>query len=176
MNSNTQINKTFLLDSNAFITPWDLYYSDDIVPSYWIKLAPFINGGKICTLDRVMDEIKVGNANLYNWLCKSTSLHIHNVIDPKIHSGYSDVLNFISTSPLYTHKALNAWSSHNVADPYIIGACKNYDMIIVTLEAKMGVIDEKNPCSKPKIPNIAEEFNVEWISLFEMMHRLKISI
>lgn len=66
------------------------------------------------------------------------------------------------------NEALNRWSA-NVADPWLIACAKANDYVLVTFEQSAGKLNPKAPGSNPKIPDIAKEFGVETINLYQML-------
>ena len=60
--------ETFLIDANALITPYRLYYAFDIVPSFWEKLASVFKNNRIVLLDKVKDELLKGEDDLTYWI------------------------------------------------------------------------------------------------------------
>ena len=93
--------ETFLIDANALITPYRLYYAFDIAPSFWEKLANEFNNRRIVLLDKVRDELLKGEDDLTNWIKKNEE--IISVCDYKTESviaNYQSVLQYIQTSGL----------------------------------------------------------------------------
>lgn len=74
-------------------------------------------------------------------------------------------------SPLYSDKALRAWSQAGIADPWLIAAAKAYSYTIITLEASAGKIT--TVCNKPKIPNVGGDLGVKCENLFSFMRKME---
>lgn len=66
----------FLLDSNAFMTPFRFFYAFDLVPAYWKELEKHINAGRVVVLDAVKDEIEKGQDDLSDWLSSVDNLKL----------------------------------------------------------------------------------------------------
>ena len=90
--------------------------------------------------------------------------------------GYAEVLQYVQNNPCYSDKALNAWSQDTVADAWLIAVAKARGYTIVTLEGKHSSLSEHRPTSKIKIPDIATDFDVETMHLFEMMRELGLKL
>lgn len=169
--------ETFLIDANALIAPYRLYYAFDIAPSFWEKLANEFNSGRIVLLDKVRDELLKGEDDLTDWIKKNEE--IISVCDYKTESviaNYQSVLQYIQTSGLYKESALAAWAPANIADPWMIAAAKAYGYTIVTLEVPSGGLSTKTPNKNAKIPDVAKALGVKTSSLFEMMRMLEIAL
>ena len=166
----------FIIDSNSLITPYKLYYSFDLAPKFWNDIEQKIVDGSIVILDKVYDELLAGDDELSTWLSSIPDLSKLSHKDQSIVLAYGEVLNYIQTSGLYTQNALIEWSGNRIADPWIIASAKIHAQTVVTFEASSGVISEKSPSSKPKIPDICKHFNVGYTNLFDMMRKLSINI
>ena len=64
--------RIYLLDADSFIAPYRTFYSFNIVPSYWEKVKPFLENGRILVIDSVKKEILKGGDRLSGWF-KSVS-------------------------------------------------------------------------------------------------------
>ena len=162
----------FLIDANSFITPHLTYYPFDFAPSFWSQMEERIADGSIVILDMVKDEILHGNDSLCEWM---TSLNIGTYIDhrmPDILRNYGDVLQYVQKHPCYKQSALQEWSKASVADAWIIATAIACGYTIVTFEKAVGNLSERNPSKNAKIPNVASEFGVNVVSLYDMMRTL----
>jgi hypothetical protein len=63
-----QNNETFIIDSNALITPYKFYYSFEIAPQFWDTIAEHITLKNIVILDKVFDEIASKDDPLSQWI------------------------------------------------------------------------------------------------------------
>lgn len=93
-----------------------------------------------------------------------------------IMSNYGKILRHIQGSDYYTDAALANWSKIEVADPWLIATAMHFDYVIVTLEQPIKTLLQNQPTKNPKIPNVADHFNVKWISLFEFMRETNIKL
>lgn len=164
--------ETFLIDTNALITPYNSYYSFDIVPSFWTKLKSYIVDGTVAILDMVYDEILKGNDPLTNWFQDICAKNFIDHVSPNIIGNYGKVLESIQNNPCYSEAALKTWSEYSVADPWLIAAAMEHSFTIITLEQPNRNLNAKTPTKSVKIPDIAAVFNVKSESLFYMMRKL----
>jgi len=163
--------KVYLMDSDTFIAPYRTYYPFDFAPSFWEFLGNNILNGNIAVLKKVYDEVSKGADELSVWI-KSLGLMTVDHRKPNVISKYQDVLAHIQTSTtLYNTKALTEWSDSNRADAWLVAVAMAHDYKIVTFERPNGSLGT-NITSHPKIPDVATNFGVECISLYEMMRDL----
>lgn len=59
---------TFVLDADVFIQAYRNYYAFDIVPSFWSFLIHHANDKKICSVDKVKEELPRGKDALSRWI------------------------------------------------------------------------------------------------------------
>lgn len=141
-------------------------------------MAEKIEEGSIVILDMVKGEILVSDEkdNLAHWF---DNLNIGNYIDhrqPEILSKYSEILQSIQSNPCYTEKALTAWAQEKVADPWLIATASVHGFTLITIEKRANELNQNYPSGKPKIPNVASDFNVLVEDLFYMMRKLQIKL
>jgi hypothetical protein len=159
----------FLIDANILITPQEQYYPFDLAPNFWTQMAEKIDEGSIIILDVVKDD-------LARWF---DNLRIGRYIDhrqPEILSKYSEVLQSLQKNPYYTKKALLAWAQEKIADPWLIATASVYGYTLTTIEKRANKLSQHYPSGKPKIPNVASDFNVQVEDLFYMMRKLQIKL
>ncbi|MBO7448735.1 MAG: DUF4411 family protein [Clostridiales bacterium] len=165
----------YLLDSNSFITPYKNYYAFDLVPRYWDMFKAVLMRNDVALLDMVYDEIDAGNDALTEWLKQINGINILNHREPTVVSKYGEVIRYLSSSPLYSDKAVRQWAS-SIADPWLIATASVNDYKIITFETPNKNLNSKNPAGKPKIPDVANVFNVQCENLFYFMRKTSIYI
>jgi hypothetical protein len=163
--------KIFLVDTNVFITPFEAYYPFDFAPSFWTFLETNILNGNIKVLSKVYDEVTKGNDDLAQWIARLDFKQIDHR-EPKIQNSYGVVLAHIQTSRnLYTARALAEWSKDKCADGWLVATAMAYRYELITFERPNGSLGI-NVSRRPKIPDVANHFGVQWGNLFEMMRFL----
>jgi hypothetical protein len=166
----------YLIDANSLITPHLSYYPFDFAPGFWTQIEKLIQDGRIAILDLVKDEILKGNDSLKDWM---DGLSIGTRIDhreEKILKQYALVLQYIADNRCYKPSALQEWSKQSVADPWLIAAASVYHQVLVTFETPNNGLNDKFPSKQAKIPDVAENFGVKTITLFQMMRELGIQL
>lgn len=163
----------YLIDANILITPYESYYPFDLAPSFWRQLDPILQHPQVAILDVAKDEVLKGEDHLSNWIKSLSGLNVCSRKDGQVTSKYGEILTYLQNSKVYNEKAVREWSRNEVADGWLIAAASTYNYIIVTFEKHLplGALNEKNPCGKPKIPDVADQFRVHYIDLFEFMRR-----
>lgn len=169
-------NELFLVDTNTFITPYKTFYPFDFAPSFWDFLRDNIESGKITVLQKVFDEVIKGNDSLSEWL-KDLSFTKIDHRTPDVLNAYGEVLHHIQcgVSPsglkLYNEKALREWADNSRADAWLVAAAMAKGYTLVSFEILNSGLGT-NVCSHPKIPDVADQFNVKCSNLYHMMRAL----
>lgn len=165
----------FLLDANTFITPFKNYYPFDFAPGFWRQMESRIKWNSVFILDAVQNEVMKGEDELSGWLGAISDANIVDRRSEPVLMKYAEVLKFLQESSLYSDKALRSWSDVNVADPWLIAAASAFGYTLITFETSAGVISANSPSGKPKIPDIAREFDVKCENLFYFMRKVNIA-
>lgn len=170
-------NEKFLIDANSIITPYNTFYQFDFAPSFWTQLGNNLNKD-IYIIDKVKNEILKPNNKDYlsNFITSINKKNIIRTSQIDIINKYSEIINFIASSPLYTEKALKNWSDEKVADAWLIATALVYNYTIITFENSAGKINPKNPSKNAKIVDVAEAFNVKCEDLYYLMKKLKFKL
>lgn len=154
----------YLLDANSFIQAKNLHYRMGVVPGFWEWLLKVHETVDIRSIDRVYDELTKNNNDpdeLHKWSTAhkaffkdSTSIQIQQI--------YGDIANHVAAHPVYSQAEVQRFLGG--ADPWLIAAARALGGIIVTHEV---IVPETS--RKVKIPNIAREFDVEWMDVFDLL-------
>jgi hypothetical protein len=171
-----QNNDTFIIDSNALITPYKFYYSFEIAPQFWDAIAEHITLKNIVILDKVFDEIASKDDPLSQWIKNIDGLEQISYRNSEIIDSYGKIMNYIGTSGFYSSIALNAWAQGNKADPWIIAAAVTYNYTVITFETFNQGLNINQPSKIVKIPNVCQQFDVACKDLYYMMHKLSIRL
>lgn len=154
----------YLLDANSFIQAKNLHYRMGVVPGFWEWLLKEHETLDIRSIDRVYDEL-TKNSNdpdqLHKWSAAHKAL-FQDSTSIQIQQIYGEIANHVAAHPVYSQAEVQRFLSG--ADPWLIAAAKALGGIIVTHEVIV-----PNTSRKVKIPNIAREFGVEWIDVFDLL-------
>jgi hypothetical protein len=156
----------YLLDANTLIEAKNRHYGMDFCPAYWDFIELEANNTTLASIDMVYDELKEYGDDLSQWVKDRKDL-IYNISseNPDIQKKFAKIADFVSNHPVYSQSEKDRFLSG--ADPWLIAAASVMEYVIVTHE----VIVPPNS-KKVKIPNIAQNFEVTWISPFEMIRKL----
>lgn len=160
----------FLLDANVIITAKDSYYALNQVPEFWDWLLHQGTNGHLKVPREIFEEVSPGRNKddpFYAWRkdkATLTALVLEEDINPTIlqkviHAGYGadltdDELETIGRDPFLVAYAL---SGH--------GRC------VVTTEVSRPGKKRQNR----KLPDVCDQFGVDWIDTFRMTRALKFS-
>ena len=171
--------KIFILDSSSLITPYRTYYSPNIVPTFWKKLEETIKKGIVCTIDKVMEEVKQGDDELKAWFSEVFSpippvpflqrKDTDSLFAFEEWGEYKKVISWAMEAAQYSEDAKYEFSDYNKADAFLVAFCKAHGLILVTEEKYNPEIKKRIP-----IPNACEALGVKYISLFELMEKVGI--
>ena len=168
----TQRKEVFLIDSNALITPYQLYYPFDFAQSFWDHLFENIERKEVILLDLVVEELLKGEDRLSEWVLRIDPSLILDRRDADIIEKYSEVLTHIQASGIYMEKALALWSQAHIADPWLIASASAFGYTVITLEKPNGGLKGPNKVGSAKIPDVCNALHVPCRDLFYMMRVL----
>lgn len=164
----------FLIDTNCVVTPYNDYYRPRYALSnpFWERMRQLVKSGEVGILTLVRDEIVKG-AQEGDWLAEWVQSVADEVIDPKQNSeivdNYGEIMRYVA-NPInaFSRNAQQSWMRDGVADPWLVASAREYDAAIITFEKYVKRIPNQ-PAAGAKIPNIAREYGVSCVSLFDFM-------
>ena len=157
----------FVLDANIFIEAARRYYAFDIAPRFWSGLIKNAEKNKLSSIDKVFDELSKGNDDLSNW-AKSDFKEFFEPTDiEQVLILYKEIFSSAQDNKQYNTAAKNDFAK--AADGWLIAYAKYKEATIVTHE-----VFDKNRKNKIQIPNICEDFNINYINTFELLRELGI--
>lgn len=165
---------SFLIDTNCIVTPYNDYYHPRYALSnpFWERMRRLVESGEVGILLLVRDEIVKGvqeGDRLDEWVQSVAE----EVIDPRQNSAivgnYGEIMRYIA-NPInaFSRNAQQSWMMDGVADPWLVASAREYDAAIITFEKYVKRIPNQ-PAAGAKIPNIAREYGVSCVSLFDFM-------
>jgi len=164
------VSKQYLLDANAFIEPRDRYYSYDICPGYWTALVRLHEANRLFSIDRIQSELipqkKEDWDDIATWLDeKMEKTFFKKTEDQAVFEKFQDMVNWAYAEQQYTDAAKAEFAS--VADGWLIAYAEVNGLVVVTHEEPSQFVKRRIP-----IPNVCEEFDVEYVNTFEMLRAL----
>lgn len=122
----------------------------------------FINDGSLIAPEEVLEELKRGGDDLYEWARNKNGFFVPHDVD--IQNLVSTILAHPEHSKLlYTQTA----TTLAIADPFVIATAKVHSCTVISNETLMLSPSPK----KTKIPNVCADMGVEHISLKEFIQR-----
>ena len=166
----------YIFDTSSLITPFRLYYAEDIAPSFWKKLEVLARNGTVCLIDKVKNEITKLDDELSKkvkqWFPKAVpfsqkasndNLFI-SLFSEEEEKSYREVI-FWAESSTYNKRAIEEFKEADKADAFVIAFCKAHGLVLVT-EEKFSRKKKRIP-----IPNACKELGVKYINIFDFMRR-----
>lgn len=164
----------FLIDTNCVVTPYNDYYRSRYALSnpFWERMRQLVESGEVGILSLVKDEIVRGvqeGDRLDEWIQSIAD----KVIDPKQNSAivdnYGEIMRYVA-NPInaFSPNAQQSWMRDGVADPWLVASAREYNATIITFEKYVRRVPNQ-PAAGVKIPNIAHEYGVSCVSLFDFM-------
>lgn len=170
----SQMHPRFLIDTNCLINPYNDYYRPiyALSSSFWSRMKQLVNSDEVGILSLVQAEVAVGTGaedSLDTWMQSIAD----KIIDPKRNSSivakYGEIIRYI-TNPAnaFSQNAQQSWIRDGVADPWLVAAAQEFGSRIVTFEKYVTRVPNQ-PAAGVKIPNIARQYGVSCISLYNFM-------
>jgi hypothetical protein len=157
--------EVYVIDANVFIQAKRRFYPFDVCPGYWAALHWYCEAGRVCSVDKVRDELEHGRDNLWDWARSSFEAGFLNT--GEVTEKYAEMVAWVSLQTQFSQAAKAEFAT--VADGWLVAHAKVNGKVLVTLE-------EFKPDAKSKVPlvNVCRAFDVQTISPFEMLRRLGI--
>ena len=160
----------YVLDANAFIQAKRKFYGLDFCPGYWRTLIWHQQQGRVCSIDKVRDELMRGADDLATWVDQQFGAAAFADTATSAVSGvYAQMLAWVMAQPHF-HESARA-EFQQVADGWLAAYAKSSERIVVTLE-------EHDPVRRNKVPlvNLCRAFDVATITPFELLRRLDVQL
>jgi hypothetical protein len=157
----------YVLDANVFIQAKRRFYPFDVCPGYWESLCYYREQGRVESLDKVADELKRGNDNLWDWARKDFKKEGF-VASQAAAEAYGKIVTWVYAEN-FNPAAKNEFMS--TADGWLAAYAMDTGCVVVTLE-------EVKENAKRVVPlaNICLEFGIQMITPFEMLRQLGVKL
>jgi predicted nucleic acid-binding protein len=166
----------YCLDTSVYIQAYKTYYAFDIVPSFWTALEKLTNEGLICSPVAVYYEIAKIRDELSKW-AKIQHSKLFVEPDDRVNEILHQIADYSDENYADAHWIRDFLGG---ADPWVIAHAKAHKLIVVTMEGLKPVeevdVGTKKMIGRIKIPNMCEHFNVNCITTFDFMRKLKIGL
>lgn len=160
----------YVLDANAFIQAKRRFYGFAFCPGYWHTLIWHQQHGRLCSVDKVQDELLRGGDDLAKWVEQQFgTMAFADTTTPAVVGVYAQMLTWVMAQTQFLDPAKAEFQQ--VADGWLAAFAKANSFVVVTLEEYDPVIRKKVP-----LPNVCRAFDVESITPFEMLRRLNVQL
>ena len=154
--SQTGLYEEYCIDTNSILDFWRV--DSDKVGPYHVKVKSFralwdyltaeIEKGRILVLQCVAKEITPEDEELQGWLSSHNELFIDDECS-------LELKGIVSVYDIYTK------TRGSLADAILIATAKHRGLTVITSELHV----PNNGKFNPKIPNVCEEYSVNWLNL-----------
>ena len=160
----------FVLDANVFIQAKRRFYAFDFCPGSWDMLIWHQQHGRLCSIDKVQNEILRGGDDLAEWVKNQFGPSAFAATSTaEVTAAYSQMLNCVVAQSHFRDIAKVEFQQ--VADGWLAAYAKANDCVVVTME-------EYDPLRTTKVPlvNVCRAFDVPTISPFDLLRCFRVQL
>lgn len=152
----------YLMDSNALIQAKNQFYRFSFCPGFWDWIAVQHSNGALFSIAKVKDELQDGADALSNWA--GTVIPESFFISPSVAvvTTLGVVSQWVNAQAVYSPQEKARFLSK--ADPWLIAEAIQNKHHIITFEDLVPANS-----SKVKIPNVANNFGIQTVSLYDVI-------
>jgi len=157
--------RIFLLDANVLITAHRAYYAFDLCPGFWNSIKDSHAKGRIFSIERVKSEWEKGKDALAKWV--NDELPESFFLDDtttEIATEFAPLMTWVKSKDFLPAAKVKF---ANDTDGWLVATAKQKGYSVVTLEAR-----QEGAKARVPMPNVCEEFGVEYCHTFEMLREL----
>jgi len=148
----------YCIDTSSLIAAWEERYPPENFPKLWDLFDQAIIDGRIVAPEAVLDETEAKAAELHAWLKERDQMFV----------ALAESIQVRAKEILARHPRLVAAKKQRfAADPFVIATAIEHNLIIVTEERPTGNLN------RPNIPDVCRDFDVEYISLLQLIRTEK---
>ena len=162
--------RTYLVDSDVFITAKNVYYAFDLCPGFWQSVLHHHRDGRVFSVDRVRSELLAGHdeEDLVLWVKDEVpDEFFFPVSSGAVVSAYRDVMMWIQRHPRLLDQAKAKFATG--ADGWLVAYARVHGHTVVTNE-------QSAPESQKdiKLPDLCDQFDVDHGNTFAMLRALNV--
>ena len=164
--------KKYLFDSDSLIVAKNAHYSPEFCPAFWQWLLTGNKHKMFFTIDRVADELILGNEEDYlrNFVETHSNFILASKSDPQCLTKYADLQQWANTHWVKgkkrnkTTKALEVFAKEKTADPWLVSYASANGYELVTNE-------RSSPESQTRVmlPDVAKAAGVHVAKLHDVL-------
>jgi len=156
------MNKKYCLDTNAFVEPWNKYYSIKRCPEYWEILDGLGKKGTVFCPDQVKREIDKVDDALKDWL--NSKPYFTRVESESVQRHVREILK------IFPH-IISVGANRSMADPWVIAHAIAENAVVVSKEY---ITNPNQRNSRIKIPDVCHHFKVTCINDIDFIDEIGI--
>lgn len=160
----------YIIDSNCFVTPHRTFCPTDVGVSFWNKIRLLTEEEKICSLDKVRDELYSNSDDLKIWMTSNLSEDFFLPFDNNFSiQRLSIITQWAASNSFYTSKAKEKFLRMDKADIYLasFASVNPQEWTIVSMERSA-----PNSTGEIKLPDVCRQYHVKCIQIQEMFREI----
>jgi hypothetical protein len=122
--------------------------------------------GNLESIDRVKKELSEGD-ELEDWKKEASGFFVPSD-SANVVSTYGDIIQWVYSQDRFTDAAKSNFADD--VDPWVIAYAKANNFLVVTHE-----VSAPKSRKEVKIPDVCNQFNVQWTNTFDMLQKLGIT-
>ncbi len=152
----------YLVDSNALIQAKNQFYRFSFCPGFWDWIQAQHTGGGIFSVEKIGVELSDGADELSDWAANTVPSAFFIAPSVQVVTTQGVVARWVNAQVGYSAPEKAKFLSK--ADPWLIAEAIENGHEIITFEEMVPANS-----SKVKIPNVASNFGVNCVSLFDVL-------
>lgn len=158
--------RTYVLDANVFMEAHRRYYNFELCPGFWECLLYHHADARLISIDRVRDEIFVGDS-LEAWVKGTAPKGLFaSTRDPAVTTHFQAMMAWVQSESQFLPIAKAEFAQ--VADGWLAAYAKIHNHILVTHEEYASAARRRVP-----LPNVCKQFNIDYVDTFAMLRELE---
>ena len=154
----------FCLDTGVFIRPHrEGFYGFPLAPTFWEMLEQKAVAGIIASPRRVYQELADYGDALADWAIARRDTPLFVAPGPAVQAQLTRVADYVRGN----YPGRKAAEFLGGADPWVVAHAIADNAVIVSFEHRASI-----DAQTPKIPNVAQAFQIRTISLYQMLRLL----
>lgn len=160
----------YIIDSNCFITPSRTFCPTDVGVSFWNKIKSLAEEGRICSIDKVKDELYTNSDELQKWMSSNITDNFFIKFDGEEQAQKLSKILRCASSTTYNDKAKHKFMKMDKADIYLaaFASVNPQEWKVVSMERSA-----PNSQAEIKLPDVCSRFGVSCIQPEEMFREMK---
>jgi hypothetical protein len=150
----------YSIDASAILDAWIRFYPLDVFSSFWDEFKSMAESQKGMATELIKMEISNKDDGCHDWFQQNELDGFFVELSDSVQSVVTDILK----NPNYQRLVEDRKGTYG-ADPFVIALAKVENLAVVTGEKA-----SQNP-SKPKIPDVCDEPEIECLSILDLMRR-----